>query len=54
MLNSLHRSRGMPEGYQLSLAATVIEKLRFVYEVVIDAAGRADQPYGRGEHTEFA
>jgi len=57
VLNNLHRSLGMPDGYQLSLAATVVDKLRFVHEVVTDfvtVAGRADQHAGRGEHTEFA
>lgn len=57
VLNNLHRSLGMPDGYQLSLAATVLDKLRFVHEVVtnvVSAASRADQPSGRGEHTEFA
>ena len=34
VLNNLHRSLGMPDGYQFSLAATVVAKLRFVHEVV--------------------
>jgi hypothetical protein len=32
LLNNLHRSLGMPDGYQFTLAATVIHKLRFVHE----------------------
>ena len=34
VLNNLHRSLGMPDGYQFSLAAPVVDKLRFVHEVV--------------------
>ncbi len=34
VLNNLHRSLGMPDGYQFSLAATVIDKLRFVHDLV--------------------
>ncbi|MDR3412028.1 MAG: putative zinc-binding metallopeptidase [Formivibrio sp.] len=34
LLNNLHRSLGMPDGYQFSLAAPVVSKLRFVHEVV--------------------
>ncbi len=34
MLNNLHRSLGMPDGYQFSLAPQVVDKLRFVHEVL--------------------
>jgi hypothetical protein len=34
VLNNLHRSLGMPDGYQFSLTAPVVAKLRFVHEVV--------------------
>ncbi len=40
MLNNLHRSLGMPDGYQFSLAATVIHKLRFVHDLVQARAAR--------------
>lgn len=32
VLNNLHRSLGLPDGCQVPLAATVIDKLRFVHE----------------------
>lgn len=34
VLNNLHRSLGMPDAYQFSLAQPVIAKLRFVHEIV--------------------
>lgn len=34
VLNNLHRSLGMPDGYPLSLSAAVVDKLRFVHQVV--------------------
>ncbi|HEY8609641.1 MAG TPA: putative zinc-binding metallopeptidase [Noviherbaspirillum sp.] len=41
VLNSLNRSIGMPDPYPFTLSTPVIEKLRFVHEVVRDAgAGR--------------
>ena len=40
MLNNLHRSLGMPDGYQFSLAETVIQKLRFVHDRVQARAAR--------------
>ncbi len=33
-LNSLNRSLGMPDAYPFTLAAPVVEKLRFVHDVV--------------------
>jgi hypothetical protein len=34
LLNNLHRSLGMPDGYQFTLAPTVIQKLRFVHDLI--------------------
>jgi hypothetical protein len=42
-LNSLNRSLGMPDGYPFTLAAPVVEKLRFVHRV-IGAAGDKSVP----------
>jgi hypothetical protein len=42
-LNSLNRSLGMPDGYPFTLAAPVVEKLRFVHRV-IEGAGDKSQP----------
>ncbi|AXL48985.1 hypothetical protein DSC91_000611 [Paraburkholderia caffeinilytica] len=42
-LNSLNRSLGMPDGYPFTLAAPVVDKLRFVHRV-ITAAGDKTQP----------
>lgn len=42
-LNSLNRSLGMPDGYPFTLAAPVVEKLRFVHRV-IEGAGDMSQP----------
>ena len=40
MLNSLNRSMGLPDPYPFVLSATAIDKLRFVHDVVLSAAGR--------------
>jgi hypothetical protein len=37
-LNSLNRSLGMPDAYPFTLAAPVVEKLRFVHDVVARAS----------------
>jgi hypothetical protein len=42
-LNSLNRSLGMPDGYPFTLAAPVIDKLRFVHRVIA-AVGDKSQP----------
>lgn len=36
-LNSLNRSLGMADGYPFMLAAPVVDKLRFVHRVVVQA-----------------
>ncbi|PLZ02698.1 hypothetical protein CY652_09180 [Burkholderia sp. WAC0059] len=41
-LNSLNRSMGMPDAYPFTLASTIIDKLRFVHEVV--AASHGEPP----------
>jgi hypothetical protein len=38
VLNSLNRSLGMPDGYPFTLAAPVVDKLRFVHCVIASAA----------------
>jgi hypothetical protein len=40
-LNSLNRSLGMPDAYPFTLAAPVVEKLRFVHDVVQTAQDQA-------------
>ena len=42
VLNSLNRSLGMPDGYPFALSAVVIEKLRFVHQVIGDGAQRSE------------
>ncbi len=44
MLNNLHRSLGMPDGYQFTLGETVIGKLRFVHDLIAASVSRADPP----------
>ena len=56
LLNNLHRSLGMPDGYQFTLAATVIDKLRFVHELVKKSVSRpapgAGEPAGAAIATD--
>ena len=47
MLNNLHRSLGMPDGYQFTLAATVIHKLRFVHDLLQARAAVLARPCTR-------
>ncbi|NVH77727.1 hypothetical protein FSB08_35910 [Paraburkholderia sp. JPY432] len=48
-LNSLNRSLGMPDGYPFTLAAPVVDKLRFVHRVIAAAGGKGDNRSDR-EH----
>lgn len=45
-LNSLNRSLGMPDGYPFTLAAPVVDKLRFVHRVIAEAGNRSPVPQG--------
>lgn len=43
-LNSLNRGVGLPDVYPFVLSAPAIEKLRFVHDVLISAAGDGNEP----------
>jgi hypothetical protein len=49
-LNSLNRSLGMADGYPFTLAAPVVDKLRFVHRVIAAAGDKRDK-HGAREYT---